>query len=150
MTFTYNWKHKEACFGKPLQDQVDGGTHISFEIVPKKDGKYIAVQREGIPGHQPQAGLYFCHDLIRYGESVEACVKRLVQDQMGISVVHFRIVDIESDIQEKDNQWAFIPYVIAEVDAIPEDAVVFDKDSIPDGFAWWTQDEVKEFLEEFD
>jgi len=64
--------------------------------------------------------------------------------------VRFRIVDIESDIQEKDNQWAFIPYVIAEVDAIPEDAVVFDKESIPDGFAWWTQDEVKEFLEEFD
>jgi len=150
MTFTYNWQNNEANFGKPLQDQVEGGMHISLEILPKKDGKYIAVQREGIPGHKPKKGLYFCHDLIRYGESVSDCVTRIVQEQIGIRVISFKVVDIDSLIQEKDNVWAFIPHIIAEVDAVPEGAIVFGKEDIPDGFAEWKQDELKEFLEEFD
>src|SRR3989344_7141237 len=129
MSFKYNWKNKEASFGPPINTGVSGGTHITFEIILKKDRKYIVLRRpEGIPEHElpPQANkfsnglLYFCHNLIRYGESVEECVKRIVKDQAGVKVKKFRVVYIESSVQEKDNEWAFTPYVLAEVDKFPE------------------------------
>lgn len=104
MNSEYNWKNKEANFGPPIPKQVDGGTHITFEIILKKDGKYIALRRpNAIPGHElpPQtknyseALLYFCHNLIRYGELVEDCIGRIVREQAGVVVKSYRIVDID-------------------------------------------------------
>ena len=164
MRFEYYWKNKEANFGPPIPKQVKGGSHITFEIILKKN-KYIALRRpKGIPEHElpPQAKdypnglLYFCHNLIRYGESVEDCVKRIVQDQAGVSIKSFKIVSIDSLIQEKGDQWTFMPYVIAEVSKVPKtnseitEAVLFDKNYIPQDFAWWTKKELKEFLENYD
>ena len=165
MTFQYKWRNKEANFGSPLSKQVKGGTHITFEIILKKENKYIALRRQSIPGHEspphikkyPEGLLFFCHDLIRYGESVEDCVKRIVKHQTGIVAKNFRVVGIESDVQKKDNQWAFTPYVIAELEKLPKignhgnkinEVVTFTKDSIPNDFAWWTKKELKDFLEE--
>jgi len=143
MGFSYQWKHNEANFGKPISTPVSGGMHITFEIVLKKDNTYIALQRKGIPDHPLKEGLYFCHGLIRYGESVEDCIKRLVQEQAGVGVAGFKVVDIDSVVQEKDNQWAFTPHVLAEITKIPSisedvtEVVIFDKSEIPDGFVWW-------------
>lgn len=161
----YNWKNKEANFGPPIEKPVEGGTHITFEIILKKGDKYIALRRQSIPEHEApphiteQGLLFFCHNLIRYGESVEDCVKRIVKDQAGVNVTDFKVVDIDSAVQEKDKQWAFTPHVMAEVDEIPKpgmfgneikEVVEFNKSSIPSDFAWWSQDELKEFLEEYD
>ena len=168
MAFEYNWKNKEANFGPPLQKQVGGGTHVSFEIVLKKDSKYIALRRpNAVPEHElpPHAGkfpvglLYFCHNLIRYGETVENCIKRIIKFQAGVSLKSFKIAYIDSSVQSKDKQWAIIPVVIAEVDKIPKpgkhgnevnEIVVFDKSSVPKDFAWWKKKELEEFLEEYD
>ena len=165
MPFEYYWKNKEANFGPPIQKQVRGGTHITFEIILKKNNKYIALRRpKGIPQHElptqakdyPRGLLYFCHNLIRYGESVEDCVKGVVKSQAGVSVESFKIVSIDSLIQEKDNQWTFNPTVIAEVEEIPKttseiiEVVLFDKRSVPQDFAWWKKKELKEFLEKYD
>ena len=165
MGFDYHWKNKEANFGPPLEKEVKGGTHITFEIILKSGEKYVALRRSNaIPGHElppkakdkPEGLLYFCHNLIRYGESIENCVKRIVRDQAGINVESFELVDLESEVQEKDSQWAITVYIIAEVDKIPEkspevpEIVTFDKESIPDEFGWWTKEELKEFLEEKD
>ena len=168
MAFEYNWKNNEANFGPPVSKQVKGGLHITFEIVLKKDNKYVALRRsKGIPGHElpkksksSKKGLfYFCHDLIRYGESIEDCVKRIVKAQTGVDIKNLKIVDIESFAQEKDDQWAFTPYIIAELKDLPKpgvygneisEVVTFTKDNIPDEFGWWAKEELKEFINDFD
>jgi ADP-ribose pyrophosphatase YjhB (NUDIX family) len=165
MAFEYNWKNNEANFGPPLPNQVDSGTHITFEIILKKRNKYIALRRpKGIPEHElppqakshPKGLLYFCHNLIRYGESVEDCVKRIVRDQAGVSVKDTKVVYIDSSVQEKDNQWSFNPTVIVELKETPAinelitEVIEFDKNTIPDDFAWWSKKELKEVLEDYD
>ena len=167
MGFEYNWDNNEANFGPTIKGEVEGGMHITFEIILKFEENYIALRRESIPGHEPPSNfkkypngmLFFCHNLIRYGESAEDCVKRIVKEQTGVNVKNMKIVDIDSFVQEKDNQWAFTPHVIAELNKIPEkgeygneikEVVNFNKNNIPDEFGWWTKKELKEFLEEFD
>ena len=165
MSFRYNWKNKEANFGPPLGEQVSGGTHITFEIILKKEDKYIVLRRpNGIPEHElppqakdyPQGLLYFCHNLIRYGESMESCIKRIVKDQAKVQVIKLKVAYIYSEVQEKDNQWTINPCVIAEIVKIPQvnsdvtEVVLFDKNNIPEDFAWWTKKELREFLEKFD
>ncbi len=165
MNYKYYWKNKEANFGQTLNEQVPGGTHVTFEIILKKDGKYIALRRpQGIPGHElppqaknyPKGLLYFCHNLIRYGESIEDCVRRITNEQAGVETKDLRVVYIYSEIQEKDNQWAITPCVIAEIKQVPQinssitEVILFDKNDIPKDFAWWSQKELKEFLEKYD
>ena len=165
MNFKYNWKNKEANFGPPLEEQASGGTHVTFEVILKKNDKYIALRRpNGIPKHElpsqakdyPKGLLYFCHNLIRYGESMEDCVRRIVRDQAGVEVNDLRVVYIYSEVQEKDNQWAINPCVIADVKEIPQEnseiteVVLFEKNNIPQDFAWWTKEELQEFLEKYD
>lgn len=164
MNFHYKWKNKEANFGPPIEEQMPGGMHLTFEIILKKDSKYIALRRpNGIPEHElpPQASnhpsglLYFCHNLIRYGESVEDCVQRIVRSQAGVDVKNLQVAYLDSSIQDKDDSWAFVPHVIAEVKEMPKvtnevtEVIVFTKDSIPDEFAWWSREDLKEFLDEF-
>lgn len=166
MAFEYIWKNKEANFGKPLRQQVRGGTHITFEVVLKRKSKYIALRRSSIPGHEaplkksknPQGFLYFCHNLIRYGESTEQCVKRIVKSQSGTGIKSYKIVDMESSIQKKDNQWAITVYAIAELSMKPKEGVFgnkisevveFGKSRIPNDFAWWNKKELRRFLNDF-
>src|SRR3989344_154017 len=145
MIFKYKWKNKEANFGPPLKEQVTGGMHLTFEIILKKDNQYIALRRpNGIPEHElptqakdyPNGLLYFCHNLIRYGESVEDCVKRIVKSQTRTDIKNFQTVYIDSSVQDKDNSWAIVPHIIAEVVDLPEtnsditEVVVFDKYSM--------------------
>ncbi len=165
MSFNYHWSYQEANFGQPISEQISGGTHINFEIILKKDNKYIAMRRpKGIPEHElpphankfPNGLLYFCHNLIRYGETLEDCVRRIVKDQANVEVSSLKVVHIFSEVQEKDGQWSFNPTVIAEVNKIPEtnsgitEVVLFDKSSIPSDFAWWTKGELEKFLKKYD
>src|SRR3989344_7069836 len=163
MSFQYVWKNKEANFGKPLRKQVGGGTHITCEIVLKRRNKYIGLRRSSIPGHEappktdknPKGFLYFCHNLIRYGESVDECVKRVVKSQTGAGVRRIDIIDIESEVQKKDNQWAITIYVIVELSQKPKvglwgnkltEVVEFGIKNIPDDFALWSKKELNSFL----
>ena len=167
MSFNYVWKNKEANFDKPLKRQVRGGTHITFEIILKWNGKYVALRRQSIPGHErpprankyPNGLLYFCHNLIRYGESVEHCVKRIVKSQAGVGIKSYKVVDIESSVQKKDDQWAVIPLVIAELKTKPKEGsfgnhvsevVAFTRKNVPNDFAWWEKSEVEYLLNKFD
>ena len=165
MSFKYSWKNNEANFGPPLEKQVSGGTHVTFEIILKKESKYIALRRpNGIPEHElppqakdyPQGLLYFCHNLILYGESMANCVKRIVKEQAGVEIIKLQVVYIYSEVQEKDNQWAINPCIIAEVEKIPRissditEVILFNRNNIPEDFAWWTKEELREFLEKFD
>lgn len=160
--FKYIWKYKEANFGKTLKSQVKGGTHITFELILKYQNKYIALRRDSIPKHEPipnnRQKLYFCHGLIRYGESVEKCIKRVVREQTGVTVKSFRIVYIDSEIQKKDGQWAITPHAIVNLKNKPipgaygnniSEVIEFTKDKIPKDFVFWSSKELLEFINEF-
>lgn len=163
MAFKYNWKDGEANFGPPISNPVPGGSHITFEIIPRFEGKLIAVRRPtGIPDHElpshavehPEGFLYFCHGLIRRGEAIEGFLTRAVHEQLGVGVRNYKILNIESELQEKDGQWAFMPYALVELSSLPfpsseiTEVVAFTRDAIPSGFGWWTKEELEEFLAE--
>ena len=76
-----------------------------------------------------------------------------------VSVNNIKLVYIDSELQEKDNSWAFTPNVIVEVEEIPKkgfygneitEVITFTKDNVPDDFGWWSKRELEEFLNEFD
>jgi hypothetical protein len=161
MAFNYHWENGEANFGAPIPDQVSGGTHITFEIIPQFEERLIAVRRPaGIPGHElppgasehPKGMLYFCHGLIRRGESIEDFLTRVVGEQLGVRLADYRILDIESEFQDKDGQWAFMPYVSVTLASLPSlspavtEVVTFTHENVPDDFGWWTKDELQDFL----
>jgi len=168
MEFEYNWQNNEANFGPPIQKEADGGTHITCEIILKKGDKYIALRRSCLPGHEkppsvgnPKGALFFCHNLIRYGESIEECTKRIVKEQSGVNVINYKVVDVRAFLMEesggkKMKQWAIVPHIIAEIDKIPQpgvygneitEVVEFTKDNVPTDFAWGKTERIKELLD---
>lgn len=168
MAFKYIWKNNEANFGEPVETEVPGGTHISCESILKFNGMYVALRRpEAIPEHEiPEKvlkmgvpHLYFVHGLPRWGETIDQYVRRLVKEQVGVEVKSFSVVDLQMEVYEDTNQWAWTPYLIVEVDRLPTpgtygneviEVVTFDKSSVPDDFGWWTKEELEEFLAKHD
>ena len=165
MSFDYTWSKNEANFGSPIPKQVSGGMHITFEIILEYEKSFVALRRpSAIPEHEipqkaayyPNGLLYFCHGLIRYGESTEECVKRIVKEQANVEIINYKIIDIWSEIQDKDDQWSFTPGIIAEIESLPKikdgkdsitEIIKFNKNSIPEDFGWWDRKELREFLD---
>jgi hypothetical protein len=59
-------------------------------------------------------------------------------------------------VYEESQQWALTPYLAVELDSLPvpgtygnevTEVVTFTKDTIPDGFGWYTKEELKGLLE---
>lgn len=166
--FKYIWKKGEANFGQPVGTEISGGTHISCENILKFGGKYVALRRpEAIPEHEiPQkaidAGrphLYFVHGLPRWGETMGQYVKRVVKEQAGVEVKSFRVVDLDMEVYEDTNQWAWTPCLIVEIGKLPipgtygnevTEVVTFDKNNVPDDFGWWSKKDIEDFLEKYD
>ena len=154
MNFEYNWKNNEANFGPPITGEVHNGTHITVDILLKKDETFFALRRDCIPGHDiPPEGekqLFLCHNLIRYGEPLMDCVERIVSEQAGVKALNSKVLDIRSFTIEESGgkditQWAIIPFIIAEVDKKPAaglygndvyEVVSFTKNNIPLDFAF--------------
>ena len=163
----FHWNHKEANFGAPQKKEIDGGTHFSIEIILIYHKKYVAVRRpHGYPGHQlppkatayPQGCLYFCHDLPRWGETLDNAVCRIVKHQIGVGVQNMRVLDLNmetypDEFHEGNRQWAITLYVLADLKSLPKagkvvtEVVTFDISSIPSNMGWWEADEFVEFIE---
>lgn len=168
MAFEYRWKKKEANFGLPVETEVSGGTHVSCESVLKFNGQYVALRRpEAIPEHEipkkaltsGKSHLYFVHGLPRWGETMEAYVGRVIKEQAGVGVRFFKIVDLQMEVYDDSQQWAWTPVLIVELDRLPDigthgneviEVMTFDKDSIPEDFGWWTKEEFEEFIKKHD
>ncbi len=165
MTFEFHWKNKEANFGTPAEKEIDGGMHFTIEILLARGKKFLMVRRpRGYPGHQlppkadkyPNGCLYFCHDLPRYGETLEQAVKRIVRSQTGSKVKSIKVLDLTMEtypdtLHEGNRQWAITLYVKAEVSKpkITKDVneiVAFDSRSIPKDMGWWEPNELRDFL----
>lgn len=143
----YIAKGGEANFGKPIQSQVDGGTHITFELITKK-GKTFYMTRwpDGLPGHDdPPNALRFPHGLIRFGEALDECATRLVGEQLGMKVKHVEILYWDSYVDDYDH-WHIEPGCLVEVEGTPKlpenasEVVTFTIDNIPK-MSFWTKSE---------
>ena len=162
--FGYHWSRKEANFGPPIEGEVKGGTHISIENFLMFDGKFVALRRpEANPQHEvpikaQKAGkalLYFVHNLPIWGESLDEYVNRVVMDYAGVKVKNYKVVDLNMELYEDTQQWAWTPYTLVELGSLPTpgvygneitEVVTFDIDTIPDEFGWWEKDELEECL----
>lgn len=146
----YRASHGEANFGKPIRTQVQKGAHITFECVTRTGGRYyMARWPRGLPGHEdPPNTLRFPHGLIRFGETLEQCVRRLVRAQLGMGVRSVRIVEFDSYV-DSTKHWHIEPCCLVEVTGRPNlpqgasDIISFGLRSIPQ-MTYWTR---KDFLE---
>lgn len=170
MAFEFHWENNEANFGLPETKEIDGGTHFTIEMVLRHGGKFVAVRRpEGYPGHQlppkasehPNGCLYFYHDLPRWGENLPEAVKRVVTSQIGVRVKNIRVLDFTMETypdeqHEGNRQWALTLYVAVEIDALPKtndkvtEVVAFDRNSVPSDIGWWEQEELRDFIVQFE
>jgi 8-oxo-dGTP pyrophosphatase MutT (NUDIX family) len=146
----YKALHNEANFGKPIVTQVSGGSHVTFEMITVRNGRfYMTRWPQGLPGHDdPPNTLRFPHGLIRFGESLEQCAKRLVKEQLGMGVKSADIAYWDSHVDDM-NHWHIEPGCIVHVSGKPRlpkaaaDIVVFDLSNIPK-MTFWSR---KDFLE---
>ena len=158
MATQHHWHNLEANFSAPISDEVPGGAHVSFEIMPSYQGSYVLTRRpRGVAGHvlperaanYPQGMLYFCYDLIRFGESTQQCIQRIVSSQIGVTVTRWRAAQFYSFVHPHNNNWALTPCFIAELSQLPEvgeaiaEVVQFTESSIPNDIAWWGVDDVR-------
>lgn len=143
----YRATDNEANFGKPIVAQVSGGAHITFEMIAIRDGTfYMTRWPKGLPRHDdPPNTLRFPHGLIRFGESLTQCAKRLVRDQLGMRVNSVEIAYWDSYVDDLDH-WHIEPGCIVQVDGkphVPTDAseiVAFDVSHIPKMTFWSRND----------
>ena len=165
MTFEYHFKQNEASFGPPVEHQIEGGMHITTEVILRFEGKLVAIRRTGgIPGHEippkakdyPNGCLYFVHDLIRYGEDFDQYLQRIVDEQAGVKLLKHKVLFIESLVQDKDKQWAFMPIILGDIDRLPSvgdkgilEVVTFTKENVPEDFGWWEKKEIEELFAKF-
>jgi hypothetical protein len=134
----------EANFGPPILREVVGGAHIAPHCITIQREEFVLIDWiEGLPRHdRPGArAIRFPHGLIKFGESFEACARRLVANQMGMEVVKTRVVHVYSYLDET-NHWHMEPIVITRVDGepIPPDKAHIVRcpvgPSLPTGSAW--------------
>lgn len=147
---SYRATKGEANFGKPISRQVAGGTHVTFEMITKRGNIfYMTRWPQGLPGHaDPKNVLRFPHGLIRFGESLEECARRLVSKQLGMRVKSVEILYWDSYV-DGHNHWHVEPGCLVEVAGkpkIPEKAseiISFTIDELPVMTFW----ERAEFME---
>ena len=127
-------------------------------------GKFVALRRpEANPQHEipvkaQKAGkalLYFVHNLPIWGETLDEYVNRVVTENAGVKVKNYKVVDLNMELYEDTQQWAWTPYTLVELASLQKpgvygneitEVVTFDIDTIPDEFGWWEKDELKKCL----
>ena len=165
MSFEYIWKRAEANFGPPIEGEVEHGSHISIENIPTYQGRFVALRRpHAIPGHEiPQKALdagrpmlYLIHNLPLWGETLPVYVERVVREQAGVGISHFRIADLKMEVYADTQQWAWTPYTLVELSDLPvpgfhgnevTEVVTFTRDTVPADLGWWEPEELRQLLD---
>lgn len=74
---------------------------------------------------------------------------------LGVKVKEYKVVDLNMELYEDTQQWAWTPYTLVELESLSKpgvygneitEVVTFDIDTIPDEFGWWEKDELEECL----
>lgn len=144
------YRHREANWGPPRAREVRDGSHLTFEIVLRHRDRFVGLLlRRGIHGADPDV-LYFPHDLIRVGETVDACVERIVRATAGVGVAAIDHVRLEA-WSDAAGHWHVCHNVIATVARLPRPGgnvrrvFTFRPDAPPPvPFAWWGPDDLRD------
>jgi ADP-ribose pyrophosphatase YjhB (NUDIX family) len=147
----YYYTHREANFGKPLRTEVSGGAHLTFDVVLHRGASVYALRLPAGLHDGPKNALYFPHGLIRFGETVLDCARRLAKDQAAVDVTRAGLYTLPSWVDENDH-WHLCLNVLAEVEDVPpvgghvSEVVEITSTTIPDEFGWWTVEQMASLL----
>jgi ADP-ribose pyrophosphatase YjhB (NUDIX family) len=132
----------EATFGPPILREVVGGTHIAPECITVNKGAFIMTEWPlGLPRHDKARTVRFPHGLIRVGETIEDCARRLVANQQGMNVDSVTVLDIDSYVDDAKH-WHIEPLLWVEVSGVPKlpkeasRIVSFRGHQLPEGAVW--------------
>lgn len=133
----------EANFASPIMREVQGGAHITFELLTKQCGHfYMTRWPNGLPRHDPdKETLRFPHGLIKFGETVEQCCTRLAYNQLGMELSSSRVINIDSYV-DSANHWHIEVWCVVEV-------VTFTRETIPSDITCWEIDELKDTIDTY-
>lgn len=149
----YSYTNREANFGKPLKSEVKGGTHLTLEVVLERGRNIVALRRPHGLHDGPKNALYFPHGLMRFGETVEQCVERLVREQAGVGTVGAKVHSLDSWVDENQH-WHLALNVVALIQEQPapsqevSEIIEFSRAEIPEDLAWWSPKEMAELFAE--
>ena len=152
MSYEYHYAHREANFGPPIESEVRGGAHLTFDVICRFQDQLVAFRRPNGLHDGPKNALYFPHGLIRFGETVDDCVQRLLDEQGG------RAVALRTDLYTMPSwveaeHWHMCLNVVATLedppaeqsDGVSEMVLVGRGHPSPD-FAWWTDEQLAGLL----
>lgn len=149
MGYEYFYEHGEANFGPPIQREVSGGAHLTFDVILRRGSDLLAFRRPEGLHDAPKNVLYFPHGLIRFGEAVADCVQRLVNEQGGGVTVQGTALYTMPTWVDENNHWHLCLNVVATIDdspdRLPEGAseIVEVKRGHPgEDFGWWTTEQL--------
>lgn len=116
--YHYHYTHGEANFGPPLAEEVTGGAHLTFDAMTHvADTIYMLRRPDGLHDG-PKNALYFPHGLIRFGETVDTCVHRLLAEQAPATPVKVRTHSLSSWVD--NDHWHLCLNVLAELAEPPK------------------------------
>lgn len=149
MAFEYHYEHGEANFGPPLASEVEGGAHLTFDVITRLGSELVAYRRPDGLHDGPKNALYFPHGLIRFGETVDQCVQRLVNEQGGgVQVTSTNIYTMPSWVE--NNHWHMCLNVVTTVATMPDElpsgvseAVLVQSGDVGSEFGWWTAEQLE-------
>ena len=133
----------EANFPPPIQTEVVGGMHIAPEIVTRRGDEFLMIEwPEGLPRHDTGRTVRFPHGLMQFGESVNECASRLVNDQLGVVVERTQVIDLDSYVDDADH-WHIEPLILADISGDPAPhtqagrvITIHSVDQLPDDALW--------------
>jgi hypothetical protein len=148
------YRHREANWGPPADREIRDGSHLVLEIaLAHRDRLVGLLLRRGIHGADPDV-LYFPHDLIRVGETVEGCVRRIVRAAARVGVRRVTHLALEAWLDE-EGHWHVCHNVIAHVDRLPRPGgnvrkvFAFRGDEPPAiPFGWWKPKDLRALWKE--
>jgi hypothetical protein len=143
------YRHREANWGPPLAREVAGGSHLALEVPLRyRDSLVALLLVRGVHGGDPTK-LYFPHDVMRVGQSVDDDVARIVEDACGAEVADLTPVGLEAWTGER-RHWHVCYTTIARIRKLPKaggnvrEVVRFTRDAIPrTPFAWWSKPDLR-------
>jgi hypothetical protein len=144
----------EANFGPPAERELSGGAHLVFDLLLRHGDELIALRRPEGYHDGPKDKLYGPHGLICFGETVEECVQRLVDEQgSGVRVTRVDLYTMPTWVDE-NNHWHIALNVIATIDAIPtylppgvSEIVRVRRGHPGSDFAWFSDEQLEEVFD---
>jgi ADP-ribose pyrophosphatase YjhB (NUDIX family) len=147
MDYVYHYENGEANFGPPLESEVTGGAHLTFDVILHSGTTVFACRRPDGLHDGPHNALYFPHGLIRFSETVDEAVARLAKDQAGAVVRSTEIYNLPTWVDE-NNHWHLCLNVFARIGETPSGGpgvskiVQVNPGDPAAEFAWWTQEQL--------